>query len=74
MLSNMGIRPSKTRPNLTAQLRPITLSFAIMGNSRDTFEAFVQSIPDSKLEGLPENTHKPFADQNFRLNMQGVSG
>ena len=44
-----------------------------MGKATKAFEAFVQSIPDSKLEGLPENTQTIFTDENFRLDMHGVS-
>ena len=44
-----------------------------MGRREKEAMAFIDSIPDSKLTGLPQNTSTTiFKDKNFRLDMQGV--
>ena len=43
-----------------------------MGKGKKAAIAFIESIPDAKLEGLPTSGGTIFKDTNFRLDMQGV--
>ncbi|KAH7175381.1 hypothetical protein EDB81DRAFT_874234 [Dactylonectria macrodidyma] len=42
------------------------------GIKRDLMD-FIDSIPDEKLEGFPSSQTTIFRDQNFRLDMQGIT-
>ncbi len=44
-----------------------------MGKASKELIAFINAIPDSKLEALPAIPRTIHRDGNFRLDMQGVS-
>jgi len=45
-----------------------------MGRHDKALLAFIESLPTEKLEALPTSTGRTiFYDQNYRLDMQGVS-
>lgn len=44
-----------------------------MGKGKDAFEAFVDEIPDDKLTGISEGSGTIYKDDDFRLDLQGVS-
>lgn len=43
-----------------------------MGKNTKKCRQFIESIPDSKLEGLSSTEGLIFGDRNWRLDMQGV--
>lgn len=44
----------------------------IMGKANKAFKEFLESIPLSKLTGLPDTPSTIHSDDNYRLDMQGV--
>ena len=44
-----------------------------MGKNTKRTKEFIESIPDSKLDGLPSTGGTLYNDTDFRLDMQGVS-
>jgi hypothetical protein len=44
-----------------------------MGKNTKRTKEFIESIPDSKLTAFPSNGGTIFKDQDFRIDMQGVS-
>jgi hypothetical protein len=40
---------------------------------KKALKAFIDEIPESKLENFPSNAGTLFTDDNFRLDLQGVS-
>lgn len=45
-----------------------------MGKANKALKEFIDDIPDSDLEALPTSAGTIYSDDNFRLDMQGVSG
>ena len=43
-----------------------------MGKAKKALESFINSIPDSKLTGIPTQGGTLYKDNDFRLDMQGV--
>ena len=43
-----------------------------MGKATKALSAFIDNIPDNKLEGIPEGAGTIYKDQDFRLDNQGV--
>jgi hypothetical protein len=54
-------------------LLPLFLHAAVAGKTGKLLTAFIDEIPDSKLEALPNNAGTIYTDDDFRLDMQGVS-
>ncbi|KAF1940272.1 hypothetical protein EJ02DRAFT_406725 [Clathrospora elynae] len=44
-----------------------------MGKNTKKVQEFIESIPDRKLQGLPNSCGTLFKDQDFRLDMQGMT-
>ena len=44
-----------------------------MGKANDALDDFIDSIPHHKLEGIPDQPGTLFKDQNYRLDVQGVT-
>ncbi|MCJ1470085.1 hypothetical protein MMC07_008730 [Pseudocyphellaria aurata] len=44
-----------------------------MGKGSDLLEAFIEKIPDSKLIDLRSKSGKIYSDNDFRLDMQGMT-
>ncbi|MCJ1264617.1 hypothetical protein MMC22_004491 [Lobaria immixta] len=44
-----------------------------MGRSNKSLELFIQEIPDSELTGFSANGGTIYHDNNFRLDMQGMT-
>ncbi|KAH7305447.1 hypothetical protein B0I35DRAFT_443806 [Stachybotrys elegans] len=42
-------------------------------NKKKLLRDFIDEIPDSKLQGLPNSQTTLYRDQNFRLDMQGMT-
>ncbi|TFY79618.1 hypothetical protein EWM64_g4395 [Hericium alpestre] len=45
----------------------------LMGKGSKALRAFINKIPDNKLEGFTESEHTIYHDRNFRLDMQGMT-
>jgi hypothetical protein len=44
-----------------------------MGKASKALKEFINDIPDSDLEALPTSAGTIYSNDNFRLDMQGVS-
>jgi hypothetical protein len=44
-----------------------------MGKAKKAAKEFIEGIPDDKLKDIPDGIGTLYKDEDFRLDMQGVS-